>query len=149
MLAQTTHRLASEVLTEVSRVPQPWLGPDHPSAVIQRSVDVLRTLVDGLSLLRRLSSDLRPHARSSAFAGFFDRLLAQVDEPYLQNLRSHLGLLSFERGVHLDVRLGPAATLTQTRLLRPGPPARFQPTRLIKAGRQSLSILSVCRKKPD
>lgn len=82
-----------------------WLG-NYPSAVLNRSIDLLETQMAGLLALRRLAERYSPQFRSRAFSTLFAMLKEELGDDYLATVDRHLKHLRFREGPLVSAGLG-------------------------------------------
>jgi len=86
-----------------------WRGSlfsGYPDATLQNSVEAMNLLVDVLRELRQLAEQHRTQCGSAGLSAFFERLVTELGEDYLQVVQDHLRELRFTRGVLLGASLG-------------------------------------------
>jgi hypothetical protein len=82
-----------------------YLG-NYPSAILNRSVDLLEAQMEGLRDLRAIADANSPRFRSEAFRTLFAMLKSELDGDYMRTVDRHLKQLKFRDGVLLSAGLG-------------------------------------------
>lgn len=117
-LAAELYGLAGDALAKERSERYGMIG--HSAEVILgRAVRVLDQLTSSFRDLRELAGRYRPSVASTALAGFFDQVAAELSEGYLHELTVRLHELDFPHGVEVTVHLGPGDVGTDYRLARP------------------------------
>lgn len=100
-----------------------WLlASDSPNSVLHRSIGVLGLLLEHMAHLHQMATERRRHFRSEGFTAFFEMILAELDDEYLEEVRGHLRRLAFKRGVLTSARLSDGNKGSRHVLRRPNPP---------------------------
>ena len=84
-----------------------WLSLTTPDSLLHRSVEALGLFLVSLERLRMLADEHRSKFRSEGFMRFFDMIVQELDDAYLQTVKSHLERLEFPHGILMSVDLGP------------------------------------------
>jgi hypothetical protein len=100
-------------------------------SVLSRAVHVLELFADALDRLRQVAKMHAGDFRSEGFTRFFATVAEQVDDAYLQTVRTHLRELTFPRGVLINTRLGRGSASIDLALHKP--PATRWIDRLVPA----------------
>jgi hypothetical protein len=79
---------------------------DSPEALLQKSLGMLDLLADALERLRGLADAHGAAFRSEGFTRFFAMIDEELDDEYLQTVRSSLRELRFRRGALISAELG-------------------------------------------
>lgn len=82
-----------------------WFG-NYPSATLNRSVDLLETLLERLKLLRSVADEHAPKFKSPGLTTLFAMLRRELSDNYLAAVKNHLVTLKFRNGVLLSAHLG-------------------------------------------
>lgn len=87
-----------------------WLGflGSHPSSILGGARGLLEMLTQKLSRLRELGERHGRDFESRGFRTFFAMVQAELPEDYLAEVRQHLRLLRFDRGILVSAHLGAA-----------------------------------------
>ncbi|MCL4352446.1 MAG: DNA mismatch repair protein MutS [Firmicutes bacterium] len=106
--------------TAIEREKKNYLGlfSSYPSAILQRSVDVMQMFVETLEQLKHIAQTHAHQFVSSGFSRFFTMLINELGEEYLDQVKSHLRELKFRKGVWISAALGPGNKATRFRLHR-------------------------------
>ncbi|HVV74658.1 MAG TPA: DNA mismatch repair protein [Mycobacteriales bacterium] len=104
-LARDLYELSGEALDIKQQVRYGWVQKT-PTAVLNRSVQVMELLVDCLRRLRGIAGAYRDDVRSLGLRLLFERVCEELDEPYLQQVEEHLHTLEFRRDVPISRRFG-------------------------------------------
>jgi len=84
-----------------------WFSLSSPDSLLHRSIESLRLFLSSLERLRKLTDEHRSKFRSEGFMRFFDMIVQELDDAYLQAVKSHLERLEFPNGILMSVDLGP------------------------------------------
>jgi hypothetical protein len=117
---RTLYQLSVEASEAKKRV-RVWFMGDYPSAILGRAVGILRDLHTYLDYLHNYAVEHRGAFTSPGFTALMATVERELDEPYLRQVREHLRILEFPRGVVLTARLGPGFTGVGYSLRRPVP----------------------------
>jgi DNA mismatch repair ATPase MutS len=82
-----------------------YLG-NYPSAILNRSVEVIENQMEGLRNLRALAEVNLPRFRSEAFRTLFRMLQDELAGDFMQEVSRHLEQMKFRSGLLLSARLG-------------------------------------------
>lgn len=77
-----------------------------PNTILHRSIGVLELFVGLLRRLRVLCEEQAGGFRSDGFGRFFEMIAKELDEPYFDEVRAHLGELKFRAGMLMSAQLG-------------------------------------------
>ena len=83
-----------------------WLSSPSPGYVLRRAADALEMFLELLHQLRRIADDHGAKFRSEGFRRFFEMIVRELDDDYLQVVKSHLERLEFPGGVLMSADLG-------------------------------------------
>jgi hypothetical protein len=84
-----------------------WFSLSSPDSLLHRSIEALGLFLGSLERLRKLADENRSKFRSEGFMRFFDMIVQELNDAYLQAVRSHLERLEFPNGILMSVALGP------------------------------------------
>jgi MutS domain V len=84
-----------------------WFSLSSPDSLLHRSIESLGLFLGSLERLRKLADELRSQFRSEGFMRFFDMIVQELDDAYLQAVKNHLERLEFPNGILMSVDLGP------------------------------------------
>ncbi|HJS94032.1 MAG TPA: hypothetical protein VJ741_07195 [Solirubrobacteraceae bacterium] len=79
---------------------------DSPRNLLGTSVQKMEVLVEFLKRVRALADEHADTFSSRGFTRFFAMLREELDEPYFEQIESHLKALKFNRGMLMSARLG-------------------------------------------
>jgi DNA mismatch repair ATPase MutS len=82
-----------------------YLG-NYPTAILNRSVDLVDAQMEGLRTIRGLAEANRDRFRSRAFSTLFSILMAELDGEYMETIAHHLAQLKFREGILVSAHLG-------------------------------------------
>jgi DNA mismatch repair ATPase MutS len=118
-VVRALYDLAGEALTAERRI---WGSAlrDSPRNLLGTAVQKLDVFVDFLRRLRLMADQHAGEFASAGFTRLFAMLREELDEPYLEQIESHLRTLKFKGGMLMSARLtagnkGTAYTLRQPR----------------------------------
>jgi DNA mismatch repair ATPase MutS len=78
---------------------------DSPRSMLGTMVQKMEVLVDFLRRLRAMVDEHADKFDSAGFTRFFAMLREELDEPYIEQIESHLKALKFNRGMLMSARL--------------------------------------------
>jgi len=104
-IVRQIYGLAIEALDSERTVGTLWSGAG-PSAILHRSVRVLKLHVRVLTRLRQIAEEQGGNFRSEGFTRFFAMLREELADDYLQTIEHHLRELEFGRGMLESAELG-------------------------------------------
>jgi len=84
-----------------------WFSLSSPDSLLHRSIESLRLFLGSFERLRKLADEHRSKFRSEGFMRFFEMIARELDDAYLQAVKSHLERLEFPNGILMSVDLGP------------------------------------------
>jgi DNA mismatch repair ATPase MutS len=79
---------------------------DYPSAILDRSISVLHTLVTALRELRNIANVQADKFESEGFTTLFSTLKRELSDEYFATIQNHLKELKFRNGVLITAELG-------------------------------------------
>lgn len=118
-LVTSLHAVATETLDAVERLPLSWLSPEHPSAALKRSVEVMRIMTGAGRRLHTLATTEQQRARSPGLHRLLESCRHVFEHQYLDEVDHHLDLLAFRDGLRLHATLGPGARVCVAGVQRP------------------------------
>jgi MutS domain V len=78
---------------------------DSPRSMLGTMVQKMEVFVDFLRRLRAMADEHADKFDSAGFTRFFAMLREELDEPYIEQIESHLKALKFNRGMLMSARL--------------------------------------------
>ena len=84
-----------------------WFSLSSPDSLLHRSIESLGLFLGSLERLRKLADEHRSTFRSEGFKRFFDMIVQELNDAYLQAMKSHLERLELPNGILMSVALGP------------------------------------------
>lgn len=96
-------------LTIKQRKRERWFGifgPRTPSNILNGARNYLETLIDGLSELRKIVDEHHARFNSRGFRRFFEMVIEELTDEYLDSMRRHTEELKFSRGIWASVEVG-------------------------------------------
>ncbi len=133
-LATELYQAATYALREHDRLTI-WGMGRSPESMRYTSVQVLETFVPELVKLRRLLAGYGDRLASPALRGLHDRVQAELDDRYLDEVRSHLARMQLAGGTSFSASLGDANH--GTAYMMHEPPSQGMRWRLARRGPQS------------
>lgn len=102
-----------------------WWGLRYrsPSSTLSSAIELLQMFAEQLEKLREVAGRFASRVRSEGLTALFTTLRKELSKEYLAEVRRHLNLLRFPRGVLISAELGPYAE-GSGHVLRRGSPAR-------------------------
>jgi DNA mismatch repair ATPase MutS len=79
---------------------------DYPSAILDRSISVLKMLVTALKELRNIVTVQAAKFQSEGFTMLFSTLKTELSDEYFAAIQNHLKALKFRNGVLISAELG-------------------------------------------
>lgn len=78
----------------------------YPSAILNRSIEVMQIFVGTLRKLRRVAEEHAEEFQSEGFRTFFAMLRSELGDDYFARIQDHLADLKFRDGVLISAELG-------------------------------------------
>jgi DNA mismatch repair ATPase MutS len=91
----------------------------YPDSSLSRSIDVLRIFIGSLERLRVIADQSDEEFHSEGLKRFFEMITRELNDAYLDTVKSYLQRLTFKRGVLLSAARGKGNKLSQFVLLKP------------------------------
>jgi hypothetical protein len=115
-------------VTMLERERSYWGLGNYPESVLYRGLQLLEAHAAHLERLRRVAEEGVRTFRSEAFLELFRRLLAELPDAYLGQVREVIDQLRFPGGAWISARFGSGGRPTEYALRRPGlpPTARWR-----------------------
>jgi hypothetical protein len=107
------------VVTTAEQERSHWGFGNYPASVLYRGLQVLEVHSTALEQLRRVAQAGERTFRSEAFLELFRRLLAELPDAYLGQVREQIGRLKFPDGTWVSASFGPEGRPTNPTLRRP------------------------------
>ncbi len=96
-----------------------WGIGNYPESVLYRGLQLLELHTNALEQVRRVAEGGLRTFRSDAFLELFRRLIAELPDTYLAQVREEIELLRFSEGAWFSARFGPDGRPTDHALRRP------------------------------
>lgn len=104
-VVHSLYELAGEAIAEEKTITRGFFG-DRPASLLHRSVRALEIFVEVLKRLREVADQHAHEFRSAAFTRFFEMLVEELDDSYLQVIDHHVKELRFRDGLLMSACLG-------------------------------------------
>lgn len=105
VVVRSLYDLVTAIGEEVRR--QWWsTSSEYPSSMLYGSVDLMETSLKTLRKLRTIAEENIAGFQSEGFQSLFAMLRAELNEEYLNEIKSHLQELKFRKGALLSAELG-------------------------------------------
>lgn len=105
-IARDLYALAVDAIQRESKI-WGWFSLTSPDSLLHRSVEALELFAGSLERLRKLADEHSSKFQSEGFRWFFGMIAQELNDTYLQTMRSHLERLKFRAGVLMSADLGP------------------------------------------